>query len=146
MWKCKKCGEKNEDSFDSCWSCGSSQDGVDPENAEEFKLMKEEVDKSITKNNDTSHYTSTYDTTRIIAACVSFVGWVVVSISVIILLVSLVQSTKSYGGFALMGLFPAFAGIISGLLLVMAGQLTRATVDTADNTGQMLALMKRRKR
>lgn len=152
MWKCKKCGEKNEDSFDSCWSCGVGQDGVATENIEEFQSIKEDVEKSnvmredVNRSNDAAHYNSTYDTTRMIAACVSFVGWFVVGISVLILLVSLVKSNDSYGGFALMGLFPAFAGIISGLLLVMAGQLTRATVDTADNTGQMLSLMKKRKR
>ena len=151
MWKCKKCGEKNEDSFDSCWSCGTNQDGDTPPNLKKFQAMKEDAAKGNlieedNRSNNTDHYTSTYDTTRMIAACVSFVGWIVFGISILILLISLVQSTGSYGGFALMGLFPAFAGIMSGLFLVMAGQLTRTTVDTADNTGQMLSLMKRRKR
>ena len=26
MWKCKKCGEKHEDVFDSCWKCGTKLD------------------------------------------------------------------------------------------------------------------------
>jgi hypothetical protein len=69
----------------------------------------------------------------------------VVGISLLILLISLVKSIDSHDSFALMGLFPSFAGVISGLLLVMAGQMTRATVDTADNTGHMLAIMKKRK-
>ena len=29
MWQCVKCREKLEDSFDICWSCGTSKDGVE---------------------------------------------------------------------------------------------------------------------
>ncbi|MCG6536999.1 MAG: hypothetical protein L7F78_20410, partial [Syntrophales bacterium LBB04] len=61
-----------------------------------------------------------------------------------ILLFSIVKSTGWPGSFALMGLFPSLAGVISGLLLVMSGQMTRAIVDTADNTGHMLAIMKKK--
>jgi hypothetical protein len=32
MWKCVKCSEKLEDSFDVCWSCGTSKDGVEDPN------------------------------------------------------------------------------------------------------------------
>jgi len=94
MWKCKKCGEQNEDSFDSCWSCGVTQDGAAPANAKEFQSMKEEAAKS----NTTTDYTSTYGTSRMIATFVSFVGWVVVGISLLILLVALAKSTESHGG------------------------------------------------
>lgn len=31
MWKCSKCHESLEDSFDTCWSCGTGRGGeVDP--------------------------------------------------------------------------------------------------------------------
>jgi type II secretory pathway predicted ATPase ExeA len=133
MWKCKKCGKENEDSFDSCWSCGVTQDGT------------ESVKEDIAKSNSPLDYTSTSGTSRMIASLVSFLGWVIVAISVLILLFSLVGSLKENSGLALMGLFPSLAGIISGLLLVMSGQLTRALVDTAYNTGQMLAIMKNKK-
>ena len=133
MWKCKKCGKENEDSFDSCWSCGVTQDGT------------ESVKEDIANSNSPLDYTSTSGTSRMIASLVSFLGWVIVAISVLILLFSLVGSLKENSGLALMGLFPSLAGIISGLLLVMSGQLTRALVDTAYNTGQMLAIMKNKK-
>ncbi len=29
MWTCQKCQEKIEDSFDACWNCGTSQEGVE---------------------------------------------------------------------------------------------------------------------
>ena len=38
MWECQKCHERGDDSFDVCWKCGTSRDGVeDPafEKAEE---------------------------------------------------------------------------------------------------------------
>jgi hypothetical protein len=29
MWRCGKCGETVESSFDACWNCGTSKDGVE---------------------------------------------------------------------------------------------------------------------
>jgi hypothetical protein len=29
MWQCLKCGEEIEDSFEACWACGTSRDGVE---------------------------------------------------------------------------------------------------------------------
>jgi uncharacterized protein YbjQ (UPF0145 family) len=29
MWDCKKCQEQLEDSFDVCWKCGTSKDGIE---------------------------------------------------------------------------------------------------------------------
>ena len=29
MWKCSKCQESVDESFDVCWNCGTSQDGVE---------------------------------------------------------------------------------------------------------------------
>jgi predicted RNA-binding Zn-ribbon protein involved in translation (DUF1610 family) len=29
MWQCVKCRESIEDSFDTCWNCGTSKDGVE---------------------------------------------------------------------------------------------------------------------
>lgn len=141
MWKCPKCGEEIRDSFDSCWNCGTSQDGSPPVDADVFNSLKEETAKS---DNYHARYTTTYATARLIAQFVSFVGWAAVTISAMILVVSLAKS-KGSGSVALLGLLPSFSGLISGLLLVMFGQLTRATLDNADNTGQMLALMKKRK-
>lgn len=30
MWTCSKCGEKHEDSFDSCWKCAPQPDEPEP--------------------------------------------------------------------------------------------------------------------
>ena len=29
MWQCKKCNEEVEDSFEVCWNCGTTSDGVE---------------------------------------------------------------------------------------------------------------------
>lgn len=29
MWKCNRCSEEHEDSFEVCWNCGSSRDGAE---------------------------------------------------------------------------------------------------------------------
>jgi hypothetical protein len=29
MWRCSKCGKTLEDNFDTCWSCGTSQNGIE---------------------------------------------------------------------------------------------------------------------
>jgi hypothetical protein len=29
MWECRKCGERHDDSYEICWSCGTSKAGVE---------------------------------------------------------------------------------------------------------------------
>lgn len=44
VWKCKKCKEEVEDSYDICWNCGASKDGsIDKKTETEFKELKKEV-------------------------------------------------------------------------------------------------------
>jgi uncharacterized protein YbjQ (UPF0145 family) len=48
MWECKKCLERVEDSFEVCWNCGTSKDGVeDPLFQREAEA---ETDANITAN------------------------------------------------------------------------------------------------
>ncbi len=46
MWKCKKCAEENEDSFDTCWSCGTAQDGSQTSDTNRVWSAKEDAVKS----------------------------------------------------------------------------------------------------
>jgi hypothetical protein len=80
-------------------------------------------------------YTSTYHTARTIAQLISVVGWLGVGIGALLLL-----GAFSGGGGLLV--VPALGVALGGFLLVGLGQLTRAAVDTADYTGEMLAIMK----
>ena len=91
-------------------------------------------------------YYSTYGTTKTISEFISFIGWGIVIISIIAAIIVIVKSSESrYGGVSLIDLLPLLGGAISGLIIVVLGQLTRATVDTADYCGEMLSIMKSKK-
>jgi len=40
MWTCSKCNEQLDDRFDSCWQCGTAQDGTPP--PDDFLKEKEQ--------------------------------------------------------------------------------------------------------
>lgn len=48
-WKCQKCGEESEDSFDSCWNCGTGVDGSASENTAEHE-KSEHFDSALSKS------------------------------------------------------------------------------------------------
>jgi len=75
---------------------------------------------------------------------VSFVGWFVLSICGLILLAGILTSLDRHGSFfsMLLSLWVAFGGAISGLFLVLVGQITQAFVDGVNHTGEILAIMK----
>jgi len=83
-----------------------------------------------------ARHTSSYKISRKMAKAVSIIGWVVVALSL-------------YGlfhlGLTMLSLYLIVGGFGSGILLVSAGQFTRAIIDTADNTSQILELMKSKK-
>jgi len=117
-WMCNKCGTENDVLSKKCSKCGLHVD-----------------DNAILPSVKSAEYVSTYKTARTISQAVSFIGWVVVVLSVYLLI------QMSLTGFP-WGIFVYGGVLLSGILLVIAGQFTRATIDTADNTGQILALMK----
>ena len=44
VWKCIKCKEEVEYSYDICWNCGATKEGIiDKETESEFKSLKKEV-------------------------------------------------------------------------------------------------------
>ena len=48
MWKCKKCNEENEDSFDICWKCGYGINGETPDEIEsEVEIIKKDTKERI---------------------------------------------------------------------------------------------------
>ena len=140
MWICKNCNEENEDNFDACWNCGAQPDGNPSQNIDDFKKIKNEISINQSK---LSEYTSSYSTTRIIAQIVAFLGWIAVITSAVILIIAIIKISQSRYGFQWIGLLPALYVFLTGLFLVMYGQLTRAIVDTSDNTGKMLFLLKK---
>jgi hypothetical protein len=47
MWKCPKCHEMLEDTFDVCWNCGTSREGV-----EDPDFGKPEPDEALAESRD----------------------------------------------------------------------------------------------
>ena len=45
MWKCNKCGENVEDSFDACWKCGTSKDGVEDSSFQSAVVPETDADE-----------------------------------------------------------------------------------------------------
>ena len=88
-------------------------------------------------------YQSDYDVARKISKFISFLGWVVFAIGVIAAFAGLVSGTQSsyVGGGSLLAILPGLGVAISGLFLVTAGQVTRATVDNADHTREILKIV-----
>jgi hypothetical protein len=102
-------------------------------------------------------YASTYKTSRAVASIVSFVGWVILAVGIMGFLWGLadvakvISETKGRADsvdilslLSITKLAASFAGIVSGLLIVSAGQITRAVVDAADNSGAILSLLRSR--
>lgn len=118
-----------DDSASWCVNCGLGLSGAGPEKGEH--------------HHSTGDYISTYETTRAFAKFISFLGWALASISIIAFMFILGDSITSTRGYNIVGLSASLFGFINGLLLVMSGQFTRATIDTADNTGQILFLIKK---
>jgi len=92
---------------------------------------------------NTVKYVSHYKVARIVVALMSFLGWIVCIISIGIA-VKAAMSSSNYGyEFALFASVPGLIGALGGLLMVAMGQLTRATLDSADYSGEMLSIMKK---
>ncbi|HFE38745.1 MAG TPA: hypothetical protein ENK06_10080 [Gammaproteobacteria bacterium] len=93
---------------------------------------------SSTKNSYTSR--SDYEVARKVSRFISFLGWVVFALGIIVAFAGFVNGVQSRygGGVSIIGMLPGLGITVSGLFLVAAGQVTRATVDNADHTREIL--------
>jgi len=123
MKQCPKCKTSLQDDYRYC-DCGYEFNGP------------------ATPMASTVSYTSTYHTARTIAQVVSFVGWSTAIVSAIAFIATLLLSGQIRGGALLFSLLPSLGGIVIGIFIIGTGQLMRVGVDTADHTGEILALMR----
>jgi len=79
-----------------------------------------------------------YATSITISKIVSAVGWGITAISILILLGSIVGT----GAYGLLALAPSLLLFVAGLLLVVAGQISRAVFDNTNYSKQMLHIMR----
>jgi hypothetical protein len=87
-------------------------------------------------------YRSSYETTRKVSKFISLLGWVTFALGLIGAVMAL--GNYRWGPYwgALLAMVPGLVGVISGLFLVVAGQVSRATVDNADHTREILNVLR----
>jgi hypothetical protein len=130
MWKCNNCREDNEDNFDMCWSCGADKKGALNKDFD----TSESVQESTYNEKGVIEFKKSYETATLIAQLTSAIGWITIVAGIIVTFTgSMIQG---------MQLIPILAGFIVGLPLILAGQVTLAIVDNANNTKEMLEIMK----
>ncbi len=113
---------------------------------EEWFIASSEISNSSSTSSvkSTGAYQSNYGVARKISKFLSFIGWLVFAIGVVFSLAGLASGAQSpYGGsVTLLALLPGIGISISGLFLVAAAQVTRATVDNADHTREILNIIR----
>ena len=82
-------------------------------------------------------FTSKYGVARGLASLIEILGWLIVIGSIVL---GFNVPARELAGVVV---FFAVAGmVLVGLFVIMGAQIVRATVDNADHTGEMLAIMK----
>jgi hypothetical protein len=138
--QCQACGKSNLEQARFCEDCGQS---LQTDQAAISTVVAAQVPAYV------STYVSTYQVARSTAQFISAVGWIIFALSLLVFAGSFLggmsSAARGYGpGAGIAGLFSlsSLGGAIGGLILVGFGQSSRALVDTADFTGEMLAIMK----
>lgn len=85
-----------------------------------------------------------YETARTVSIAISFFGWFVfvggvfVAFSGITSILRAGYDTEIF----IIAVLPGIGTVVSGLLLVAAGQVVKSTADSAENTSEILSLIK----
>ena len=126
MWKCKKCNEENEDSFEICWNCGQDS-GIDHDKKKPSKKAipeKKKVDpeKSL-------EIKQKYPALLIISSVSKFIAWIILIASIIL---SIIQIANSPNLFSISSTL--LVGVVSFLVILAASELIILFIDIEKNT------------
>lgn len=145
--RAKKISQQILDSYPDSKEAGSARLIVDRVNADAKRTSSktsEEVYSAaewdgVTPKTLVYNYESKYGVARATASFIEFVGYLSIVLSVVVIFLS---ADKADVAAVMTGamLLPLFIGA----LIVMLAQLVKATLDNADNTGELLAIMKAR--
>jgi len=86
---------------------------------------------------------SEYKTARGVSGFIEFIGWLVVIFGVVISITGVISVPRNSGGASFIAMLPGLGTAIAGLFLVMGAQVTKATVDNADHTREILKILSR---
>lgn len=99
-------------------------------------------------------YERTYKTGRAVTGWLEFLGWAIVVLGVIVALAGfasggfLGMASRNFGGgntpflFRIISMVPGILVAAGGLMSIMLAQHTKATIDTAEMTRELLAIAK----
>ncbi len=100
-------------------------------------------DKTISVDN-IQEQSNDYGVSITVAKIISFFGWLAVISGFILIMMAAAETVKS-GEFGLgtaLALYPSVVAIVSGLVLVITGHVSRAVFDNTNYTKQMLDEMR----
>ena len=84
-----------------------------------------------------------YGVARSVATVISLLGWALVALGALVAIAAVFGGLNSrYGAVTLVAVLPGLGTVVSGFLLIMGSQVTKATVDTADHTRAILQIAK----
>ncbi len=151
MWKCKKCGESLEDTFDSCWKCNTPDDGTSPrlptapENQPGSPVSSSRAERSSSPaatSSATKRYSDAYLVASTIAGIGDLVKRVALILGVCIILAAIVVASQGSIAFGVGGFILAFIVTIPiyvlGILVAAQGQILKATLDSAVTSSPFL--------
>jgi len=83
-----------------------------------------------------------YETTKFITAIIVFFGWLIVALGFAAVVAGVSTGINTKLSVALVSSLPGIGIIVSGLFLVALGQVIVATVDNADQTREILNILR----
>ncbi len=101
-------------------------------------------DKIISLDNIQEQQSNDYGVSITVAKIISFFGWLAVIAGFILIMMAAAEIVKSgeFGVGPVLALYPSVVAIVSGLVLVLTGQVSRAVFDNTNYSKQMLAEMR----
>ena len=131
MMKCSSCGAETRINHGSsgavlCESC------FDTELANSRASFEKQE-----PNTNSGKMSSDYKTSIEVAKIISGIGWFIAGIAVLVVLVSF----GNMGNMGILALGPGLNAFMGGLVIVVAGQATRALLENANSTRQILELL-----
>jgi hypothetical protein len=131
---CDSCGQDTGINYGNgtavlCSNCSSGSSGV------QLMAKRPEPEPSQSPGLKFASYKGAdYQTSIVVARIVSAIGWVTCAVAVLILF----SAVANEGGTGAVALALALGVLIGGLILVIAGQTSRAVLDTANSAKQIL--------
>lgn len=135
--------------FNYAWRMEKNMDRTT--DSKEIGVYKDEIKEQIdnfnkvhgVKNSNQNENESLYGTAIIVSWLMSFIGWISFAVGLLIVIVGVSSLGTKPWPYNNALLILGASLVLSGLFLVASAQVTRAVVDTADNTRKIFEYLKK---